>query len=111
MYIGATATPAAPMRIDSFIGGKGGVAGLAAALLLAASLAWLALHPAPPAAPRDAGPAGFSLTRALAHRDFLAQTPRPIASDANLRAREYLLEKLRALGLAACRTWGVEAKK
>ncbi|NHZ92088.1 M28 family peptidase [Massilia sp. CCM 8733] len=99
MQSGATATPAAPMRIDWLIAGKGGAAGLAAALLLAVSLAWLALRPAPPAAPQDPGPAGFSATRALAHRDFLAHTPRPIASDANLRARDYLLEKLRALGL------------
>ncbi|NHZ98933.1 M28 family peptidase [Massilia sp. CCM 8734] len=99
MQSGATATPAAPMRIDSRIAGKGGVAGLAALLLLAACLAWLALRPAPPAAPHDAGPADFSVQRALAHAHFLAQTPRPIASDANLRARDYLLEKLRALGL------------
>ncbi|UOD32552.1 M28 family peptidase [Massilia violaceinigra] len=99
MQSGATATPAAPMRFDRLVAGRGGIAGLAAALLLAALLAWLTLRPAMPAAPQDAGPAGFSLTRALAHRDFLAQTPRPIASDANLRARDYLLEKLRALGL------------
>ncbi|ATQ73755.1 hypothetical protein CR152_03950 [Massilia violaceinigra] len=77
-----------------------GAAGLAAALLMAAALAWLALRPAPlPAAPPDAGPAAFSATRALVHASFLAQTPRPIASDANVRARDYLLEKLRALGL------------
>ncbi|NHZ36458.1 hypothetical protein [Massilia rubra] len=98
MQSGATATPAAPMRIDSRIAGTGSVAGLAA-LLLAACLAWLALRPAPPATAHDAGPADFSVQRALAHADFLAQTPRPIASDANLRARDYLLEKLRALGL------------
>ncbi|NHZ62504.1 hypothetical protein [Massilia genomosp. 1] len=99
MQSGATATPAAPMRIDSGITGKGSVAGLAALLLLAACLAWLALLPAAATA-HDAGPADFSLDRALAHAHFLAQTPRPIAGDANLRARDYLLEKLRALGLA-----------
>ncbi|MDM5178836.1 M28 family peptidase [Massilia sp. DJPM01] len=77
-----------------------GVAGLAAALLMVAALAWRALCPAAlPAAPPAAAPAAFSATRALAHAAFLAQAPRPIASDANARARDYLLEKLRALGL------------
>ncbi|HEX8614093.1 MAG TPA: M28 family peptidase [Telluria sp.] len=85
--------------MNRFIAINAGMAGLGAALLLAAALAWLALRPAPPAGARDAGPAAFSASRALAHAGFLAQTPRPIASDANLRAREYLLEKLRALGL------------
>lgn len=88
------------MRMNRLTAVPAGAAALAAALLMAAALAWLALRPAVlPAAPPDPGPAAFSATRALAHAAFLAQTPRPIASDANVRARDYLLEKLRALGL------------
>ena len=78
-------------------------AGIAAALLFVLLVAWLALRqqdaPRPPPAPVDAPAAQFSAGRALAHLAVLAQTPRPIASDANRRARGYIVEQLRALGL------------
>ena len=78
-------------------------AGIAAALLFVFVIAWLALRqqdaPRPPPAPVDAPAAQFSAGRALAHLAVLAQTPRPIASDANRRARGYIVEQLRALGL------------
>lgn len=78
-------------------------AGIAAALLFVLLVAWLALRqqdaPRPPPAPVDAPAAQFSAGRALAHLAVLAQTPRPIASDAIRRARGYIVEQLRALGL------------
>ncbi|MFC3459965.1 M28 family peptidase [Massilia haematophila] len=78
-------------------------AGIAAALLFVMLVAWLALRqqdaPRPPPAPLDAPATQFAADRALAHLAVLAQTPRPIASDANRRARGYLVEQLRALGL------------
>lgn len=81
-----------------------GPAGLAAAFLFVALLAWLALRqpdaPRPPPLPRDAPASQFSAGRAFAHLDVLAQAPRPIASDANRRAREYIVGELKAIGLA-----------
>ena len=77
-------------------------AGLAAALILVAVLAWLALRPAqplPPPAPANAPAAQFSAARAGADLTALARTPRPIASSANHQARAWLLERLRAVGL------------
>ncbi|MEO7576913.1 MAG: M28 family peptidase [Massilia sp.] len=41
----------------------------------------------------------FSASQAMANVEALAQSPRPIASAANTEAREYLLARLRALGL------------
>lgn len=77
-----------------------GLAGYAAAAALAA-LAWIALQvpPLPPAAPATAPAAGFSATRAFAHVQALARAPRPIASAANAQAREYIIERVRGLGL------------
>ena len=76
-------------------------AGIAAALLFVLLVAWLALRqqdaPRPPPAPVDAPAAQFSAGRALAHLAVLAQTPRPIASDANRRARGYIVEQLLSL--------------
>ena len=62
-------------------------------------LAWLALQPQ--AAPLPTGPVlpGFSAARAQAHVQVLAQAPRPAGSAANARARDYLLARIRALGL------------
>ena len=70
-----------------------------AACGLAFLLAWLMLQPH--AAPVPAGPfvPGFSAARAQAHVQVLAQTPRPAGSGTNARAREYLLTRIRALGL------------
>jgi hypothetical protein len=78
--------------------------GLAAACLFGALLAWLALAPrhlpAPPGGDAAASASGFSAARAQVHVQALAAAPRPIASHANLQARDYLLAQLRALGLA-----------
>ena len=77
-------------------------AGIAAALLLAASLCWLALWPAqaplPAVAPINAPAPQFAAARAVADLQALARSPRPIASAANAEARAYLLARLRALG-------------
>jgi len=78
-------------------------AGFGAALLLAAALSWLVFEPAR-SSPAQAAPphsaAGFSAARAGAHLAVLAKAPRPIASSANREARAYLIERLRAIGLA-----------
>ncbi|SDF69409.1 Peptidase family M28 [Massilia sp. PDC64] len=70
-----------------------------AAGALAFLLAWLVLQPR--AAPVPAGPfvPGFSAARAQAHVQVLAQAPRPAGSSTNARARDYLLARIRALGL------------
>ena len=66
---------------------------------LAFLLAWVMLQPR--AAPLPTGPfvPGFSAARAQAHVQVLAQAPRPAGSRTNARAREYLLARIRALGL------------
>lgn len=78
-------------------------AGVGATLLFIAALSWLALRPVQPAlpapAPVNAPAAQFSAARANTDFETLARTPRPIASSANQRARAYLVERLRALGL------------
>lgn len=88
---------------DSSSSPPGGLAGLAASLLLIAALGWAVLRPAQPPlpapAPLDAPAAQFSAARAQQHLAVLAQTPRPIASSANRAARDYLLGQLRAIGL------------
>jgi hypothetical protein len=63
-------------------------------------LAWLALQPY--AAPVPTGPflPGYSAVRAQQHMQAIAQAPRPAGSIANARARDYLLARIRALGLA-----------
>jgi hypothetical protein len=62
-------------------------------------LAWIMLQPH--AAPLPTGPflPGFSAARAQAHVQVLAQAPRPAGSRTNARARDYLLARIRALGL------------
>ncbi len=81
-----------------------GVLASLAAFLFLALLAWLALRddgaPAPQPLPRDAPAARFSAGRALEQLETIAQAPRPIASDANRRAREHIVDRLRALGYA-----------
>lgn len=80
---------------------KRGLAALVAAVLALLALAWAATRPPhlPPPAPADAPATQFSAARAFVDVERLAQTPRPIASDANRAARQYLLERLRQLGL------------
>ena len=70
-----------------------------AACGLAFLLAWLMLQPR--AAPVPTGPfvPGFNAARAQAHVQVLARAPRPAGSVTNARAREYLLARIRALGL------------
>jgi len=83
--------------------GPGAVAGLAAFLFLLL-LAWLALRdsrqPAPQPLARTAPADRFSAGRALDQLKTIAQAPRPIASDANRRAREHIVGQLQALGYA-----------
>jgi hypothetical protein len=78
-----------------------GLAGVAAAILLLLALAWAATRPPqlPQPMAADAPAAQFSAARAFAHVEQLAQAPRPIASDANRAARQYLVERVRRLGL------------
>jgi hypothetical protein len=65
----------------------------AIAVVVVSMIAWLALRAAAPAH------SAFSTQRALADVRFLAEKPRPIASAANAEAREYILARLRAMGL------------
>jgi hypothetical protein len=53
----------------------------------------------PPAANRAPAAGEFSAARARAHVRAIASAPRPIASRANVQARDYLLARLRAIGL------------
>lgn len=89
------AAPAAHDAAERF-----GLAGYAALAALAA-LAWIALRvvPLPAAAPATAPATEFSAVRAFAHVEALARAPRPIASAANAQARQYIVERVRGLGL------------
>jgi hypothetical protein len=91
------------MPHDSALPVPSGRSGLAAACLFGALLAWLALAPrhlpAPPAMNGAPSASGFSAARAQAHVQALAAAPRPIASRGSLQARDYLLARLRGLGL------------
>jgi hypothetical protein len=88
------------MLINHCLPEKSAMAGIAAAMLALAALAWLALRTAASPAPMPAGMPvpEFSAVRAMAHVHFLAGKPRPIASAANAEARQYILEQLRAMG-------------
>jgi hypothetical protein len=91
------------MSHESALPGAAGYQGLAAACLLGALLAWLALAPRHLPTPVASGAApsavSFSAARAQVHVQALAAAPRPIASNANVQARDYLLARLRGLGL------------
>ena len=80
---------------------KSSAAVAAAAMLILALLAWLALRPVVPPLPlgSDTPAAAFAASRATPAFRFLAQAPRPIASDSNARARQYIVERLRSLEL------------
>lgn len=73
---------------------------LAAALMLAFVLAWLAVQPPAPK-PIDAPAAAFSAARAMADVRTVARSQHPTGSPANAAVRDYLLGRLRALGLTA----------
>lgn len=81
---------------------KSGVAGVVIVTLVLAALAWLSLQPNRLPAPLSSDAPGglFSAGRALPDFMFLAQAPRPIASEANARARRYIVERLRAVQYA-----------
>ncbi|UVW29029.1 M28 family peptidase [Massilia sp. H6] len=74
-----------------------GLAAIAAACLTLLALAWLAIAPATPPLPPAAAP---DVGRMLRHVAVLAAEPRPIATAANARARDYIVEQLRGMGLA-----------
>ena len=80
---------------------KASAAVVAAALLMLVFLAWLALRPtsAPQPLGADTPATAFAASRALPVLKFLAQSPRPIASDSNARARQYIVERLQSLDL------------
>lgn len=70
-----------------------------AALAALAALALLAARPTAPLGP-DAPPAQFAAARAMPHLEQIAARPHPVGSSENARVRAYLVEQLRALGLA-----------
>jgi acetylornithine deacetylase/succinyl-diaminopimelate desuccinylase-like protein len=72
---------------------------LVAALIAAALLAWAAEQvPAPRGV--DAPATAFSAERAMADVRAIASVPHPIGSPANKAARDYLLQRMTALGLS-----------
>lgn len=75
-------------------------AGLALLTVIAAA-AWLAvaLVDAPEPVPATAPEEVFSAGRALPHVQALAQGPRPLGTEAHARARRYIQDRLRDLGL------------
>ncbi|MET0857767.1 MAG: M28 family peptidase [Telluria sp.] len=90
------------MLINHRLPGKPVTAGIVAAMLALAGLAWaVSLRPAasPGAASASGQASDFSAERAMAGVRFLAQKPRPIASAANAEARQYILDQVRAMGL------------
>jgi hypothetical protein len=90
------------MLLKQFAPAKAAAAGIVAATLLFAGLAWITLRPAtaPSSQAADAPAAEFPTARAMGHVRFLAEQPRPIASAANAEARQYILDQLRGMGLA-----------
>ncbi|OON59988.1 hypothetical protein B0920_22205 [Massilia sp. KIM] len=88
---------ASPLPFPRPAPGAGFLSSLAACLALAL-LAWIALLPgAPPAPALPEAPAWEA--RAMGHVRALTQAPRPIATAANARARDYIVQQLRAMGL------------
>jgi hypothetical protein len=89
------------MKTHQAVPEQSGLAGLAAAIVILAALAWLALvnAPLPSPAPATAPAKQFSAARAFAHVEVLARSPRPIATSANSDAREYIIGRLRGVGL------------
>jgi hypothetical protein len=84
----------APFALD-----QSSVAAVSTALIGLVVLSWLALRPAsaPPAQQADAPAAVFSAARTRPAVALLAQAARPAGSDANRRARDYLVQRLRAM--------------
>ena len=80
--------------------GSSGLRGFFIALLLAL-LSFLAIEQQRPPAvvPADAPATEFSAARALEHLKVIAREPHPAGSPESARVREYILSRLRALGL------------
>ena len=53
-----------------------------------------------PGVPRTSTPTQFSVSRAMADVRFLAQAPRPMGSVGEARARTYIVDQLRSMGLS-----------
>jgi hypothetical protein len=89
------------MKTHQAVPEQSGLAGLAAAIVILATLAWLALvsPPLPSPAAASAPSTQFSAARAFTHVQTLARAPRPIATSANGDARQYIASRLRSLGL------------
>lgn len=73
---------------------------LAVALIAAALLTWLQVHP-PRARPADAPTDRFSAERAMADVDVIARRPHPMGSPENRAVRDHLVRRLGELGLSA----------
>lgn len=71
---------------------------LLASLVLAAPLFWVAMR-LPPPAPASAPAAEFSAARAMADVSVIGQTPHPVGSPRNREVRDYLVQRLTAMGL------------
>lgn len=79
---------------------KAGISGLIALVLVAAA-AWFAIGLQQPPRP-DLGnvpPQGFSAARAMRDVEAIAERPHPIGSADHARVRDYIVERLRALGV------------
>ena len=100
------ATPArpgaAPLNTDTPFLQQAGMRIAAAVAVVVVLLAWLALRApvAPAALPASAPASVFSAARADADLRWLAQVPRPIASTTSADARDWLIARLRTLGLS-----------
>ena len=80
---------------------KSGAAVVVAAMLALVLLAWLALRPATPpfALGGDTPATAFAASRAMPALRFLSRAPLPIASNNNASARQYIVDRLKSLGL------------
>ncbi|MFC2079398.1 M28 family peptidase [Candidatus Bipolaricaulota bacterium] len=67
-------------------------------VLLLAVAAGVAPH-IPPASPSNSNDADFSVARVIEHIETIAVEPRPIGTPASQRARDYISDQLRSLGL------------
>src|SRR5262249_32744564 len=74
-------------------------AGTVAGLLVLCALIVRRVAEPPDPVPASAPPTEFSAERAFAHVREIAQRPHPIGTGDNARVRDYVLGRLRALGL------------
>ena len=71
---------------------------LALCLIAAFALAWSAERPPSPA-PANAPATSFSAARAFPDVEIIAKAPHPIGSPQNVAVRDYLIQRMTALGL------------